>query len=231
MHVKIVRPGDLLSERVELCIVVDVLRATTTAAVLCERLGEICVVRTPADLGQLTSRPGGYALFSELAGVDSDMPRFDNSPTQARSAPLAGRRPVLVTTNGTLAVGIAAGFADEVVLAGFVNLSAVVRYVRARAVASVAVLPAGNIHRARRCIEDDGCAGSIAALLTGEASDVESIIAGCRVDTRIMQRRATEPGLGADIDLCFDVDAVPVVPHVVGGGEQGWFDVVTAALG
>lgn len=207
---------------------VDVLRATTTAAVLCHRLGELCVVRKPTDLGNLPARPGGYALFSELSGVDSEIPRFDNSPIQARDAALAGKTPVLVTTNGTLAVGVAAELAGEVLLAGFVNLSAVVDYVRTRGFASVALMPAGNINKGKRCIEDDGCADAIVARLSVAPLDIASVIAACRVDARIMERRANEPNLGADIDLCFDVDAVPVVPRVVGTSDQGWFGVVAA---
>ena len=213
-----------------MCIVVDVLRATTTATVLCHRLGELCVARTPADLGNLPDRPGGYALFSELADVNnSDIPRFDNSPIQARDVALDGRTPVLVTTNGTLAVGLAARFASEVLLASFVNVSAVVDYIRTRCVATVALMPAGNVKQARACIEDDGCADSIAALLCQAPVDMSAIIAACHREGRIIERRATEPNLGADIDLCFDVDAVPAVPRVVGAADQGWFGVVSAA--
>jgi phosphosulfolactate phosphohydrolase-like enzyme len=229
MRVGIVRPDEAPGEAVDVCIVVDVLRATTTASVLCHRLGEICVVRTAADLDHLPARPGGYALFSELADVDSAFPRFDNSPVQARDAEINGRTPVLVTTNGTLAVGLAAQFAGEVLLAGFVNLSAVVAYVQARRVATVALMPAGNVNRARRCAEDDACADAIVALLSAGAVDVPEIIAACRLDGRIVERRANEPNLGADIDLCFDLDAVPVVPHVVGATDQLWFRVTTAA--
>ena len=230
MKVAIVRPNETPDDQVDACIVVDVLRATTTAAVLCRRVGELCVVRTPADLAHLPSHSSGYALFSELAEVDPSIPRFDNSPVQARDADLDGRRPVLVTTNGTLAVGLAAQFAGEVLLAGFVNLSAVVAYVRRRDVATVALMPAGNVKTAKPCVEDDGCADSIVALLSDPSAfvDVPAVIAACRRNGRIVDRRANEPNLGADIDICFDLDAVPVVPRVVGGSGQHWFSVVLA---
>lgn len=231
MKVAIVHPSQAPGEPVDVCIVVDVLRATTTATVLCQRLGELCVVRKPDDLAQLPPRAGGYALFSELAGVESDIPRFDNSPVQARDVALEGRTPVLVTTNGTLAVGLAAQFAGEVLLAGFVNLSAVVAYVRARGISSVALMPAGNIKRDKRCVEDDGCAEAIASRLSvgSDPVDVHAIIAACRLEGRIIDRRANEPNLGADIDLSFDLDAVPVVPRVVGAADQRWFGVVAAS--
>ena len=217
MQVAIARP-EAPGEPVDLCIVIDVLRATTTASVLCHRLGEICLLRTPDDLGMLPS--GAYALFSELKGIVCEHPRFDNSPVQARDAQIAGT-PVLVTTNGTLAVGIAAQLAPEIVLASFVNLSAIVDHVVRRAPARVAVMPAGNIKSAQRCSEDDACAEAIAARLAGEALDLAARIAQVRADPRILRRQAAEPGLPADLDLCFSVDAVPVVPKVV--GAAGYF--------
>ncbi len=230
MNVSIVRPGDPPGARVDICIVIDVLRATSTATVLCQRLGELCVVPTPADLGRLPGRASGYALFSELADVRSEIPRFDNSPIQARDVDLENRMPVLVTTNGTLAIALAAQLADEVLLASFINVTAVIDYVRRRRVAAVALMPAGNVKRTRRNTEDDTCAEVLGALLADSAAvvDVAASIAACRLDARIMERRANEPNLGADIDLCFTLDAVPVVPRVDGAADSPWFRVVAA---
>lgn len=226
MKVAIVRPTDPAVEQVDVALVVDVVRATTTATVLCHRLGELCIVRAPADLAHLPARTGGYALFSELANVDADIPRFDNSPVQAREVDLGGRTPVLVTTNGTLAVGIAAQQARQVVLASFVNLSAVVEHVRGLGAATVAIFPAGNINRAQRCVEDDGCAEALAGRLTANAVDLPGMIVGCRNDARILRRLSNEPELGADLDVCFAVDTIPVVPRIVGSSADRWFGVV-----
>ncbi len=228
MHVEIVRP-DQASGQADICIVIDVLRATTTATVLCHRIGKLCVVRTPADLDQLPGPPAGYALFSELTGVTSAIPRFDNSPVLARDAEIDGTTPVLVTTNGTLAIGIAAGIAREVVLASFLNLSAIVAYVGRRGATAVSIMPAGNIGKRERCIEDDACADVLAARLGGDTElDVAARIAACHADPRIVRRRANEPMLGADIELCFQLDGVSVVPLIEGGGDRRWFDVVRA---
>jgi 2-phosphosulfolactate phosphatase len=228
VRVSIVRPEDPAPVGVDVCIVVDVLRATTTAAVLCERLGELCVIPSAADLGHLPARTAGYALFSELKGLEVDIPRFDNSPVQARRAALDGRMPVLATTNGTVAVGIAARFAREVVLGSFINATAVAAHVRASGAAHVAVMPAGNIAKAQRCSEDDGCAESLAAMLRGTAVDTAAVIAACRADPRIVRRSASEPGLAEDIALCFDLDAIAVAPRVSSGSEERWFAVQRA---
>jgi len=211
--------------------VIDVLRATTTAAVLCHRVGELRVVRTPGELVHLPERPDGYALFSELSGVASEIPRFDNSPVLARDADLSGRMPVLVTTNGTLAIGLAVEFAQEVVLAGFVNLACVADHVVRRGAASVAVMPAGDVRKAQRHAEDDACAESLVARLAGTgARDLARAIAACRTEPRILERCARTPALAADIEVCFDLDAVPVVPRVArGAAGEHWFGVTPAS--
>ncbi|CAN5483618.1 2-phosphosulfolactate phosphatase [soil metagenome] len=217
MIIAIVRPDDPPNE-VDVCIVIDVLRATTTAAVLCDRMGptgELVTVGSPSDLARLPPRARGYAIFSELAELaDDDAPgqRFDNSPTVARDVELAGRTPVLVTTNGTVAIELAKRFAREVVLASFANLTAALTYVRERGPRSVAVMPAGNIREGQRVIEDDGCAEVIRGMLAGEAVDVEAVLAGCRRDARIVRRSARIPD---DVAYCLALDAVAVVPHVV----------------
>ena len=228
MNVAIVRPNQR-SDRADICIVVDILRATTTATVLCHRLGRLCVLRTTADLGHLPTTSGGYALFSELADINSELPRFDNSPILARDAAIDGRTPVLVTTNGTLAVGIAAENAREVVLASFLNLSAIAAYVQGCGAETISIMPAGNIGKGEHCIEDDACAEVLVARLTNHDIDISARIAACHVDPRIVRRRANEPMLGADIDLCFQLDAVPIVPRVEVAANRRWFDVVRAA--
>jgi phosphosulfolactate phosphohydrolase-like enzyme len=221
LRVSIVRP-DQVCDPVDVCCVVDVMRATTTASVLCGRFAEIIVARSPAELDRL---PGAvdYAVFSELSALTTDLPRFDNSPAIARSVELHDRTPVLVTTNGTIAVDLATRFAREVVLAAFVNLSAVVDHVRRSGVTSVAIMPAGNINRHEHCSEDDGCAHAIAHRLRDEVFDDAAAIATCRSDPRIV-RRGADPGLAEDLEICFAIDAVPVVPRVV-ATHAGWYAV------
>lgn len=225
MRVSLTRPTQANSSRTtDCCVVIDVLRATTTATVLTSRLPDVCMLRSPADLEHLP--PGrGYALFSELSGVEVEFPRYDNSPVQARDVDLAGRVPVLITTNGTLAVGIAVDVAREVVLASFLNLSAVVDWLRASQHAEVMLMPAGNIKSDQVCLEDDKCAEAIAAALTGEAFDLAQALAACRDEPRILRRAEKEPGLVRDLDLCFAVDAVPVVPRVIGTSAQRYFQL------
>ena len=118
---------------------------------------------------------------------------------------------MLVTTNGTLAVVRAARFAREIVLASFVNLSAIVEYVRGR---KVAVMPAGNIKGAKSCIEDDGCASSIVGRPHRRCRRRSRDHRGVYATPASSGGFGNEPGLAADIDVCFAVDSVPIVPRV-----------------
>lgn len=216
LRVTIVRPEDA-AEPVDMCCVIDVLRATTTASVLCSRFGELVVVRSPAELREL---PGShYAVFSELSSLTTELPRYDNSPAIAWAADLEGRTPVLITTNGTISVALAAKFARDIVLASFVNLSAVVAYVRGTGAKSVAIMPAGHVQKAERCIEDDTCAETLLHRLRGEVCNEQAALAACRADPRIIRRTAQ---ISADVEICFDVDAVPVVAAVV-TAVGGWY--------
>ncbi len=115
-----------------LAIVIDVLRATTT---IIHALAAGCKVVYPCvdvdEARQLASslRAGRALLGGERAG--KPLPDFDlgNSPLEYTSERCHGMILVLTTTNGTRALARAAE-ADRVVLAGFVNFSAVCELAR-----------------------------------------------------------------------------------------------------
>lgn len=228
IDVAITRPHELAG-RADVCVVIDVLRATTTAAMLTQRCGDLYAVRSPAELAKLPPRAAGYAVFSELAELTVEGARFDNSPAVARTAELGGRMPVLVTTNGTIAIALAAAHASEVVLGTFANLSAVAGYLARSGAKRVMVVPAGNVAKQAMCSEDDGCARVLAARLQGESIDTHAVIATCLADERIARRRAKEAILEEDLPLCFATDTQAVVPRVVPQPEQSWFAVQNAS--
>jgi 2-phosphosulfolactate phosphatase len=95
------------------------------------------------------------------------LPGFDagNSPTEVLALGVAGRPLIHTTHAGTQGLVNAAG-ADEVLTGSLVNLSALVRYVRARAPRQLSIVRMG--HEAReRCAEDDLCAEGLLRLLDG----------------------------------------------------------------
>jgi 2-phosphosulfolactate phosphatase len=98
------------------------------------------------------------------------LPGFDagNSPTEVLALGVSGR-PLIHTTHAGTQGLVNAGDADEVLTGSLVNLSAIVRYVRARAPRQVSIVRMG--HEAReRCAEDDLCAEGLLRLFEGGAA-------------------------------------------------------------
>jgi 2-phosphosulfolactate phosphatase len=98
------RPGDV-------AIVIDVVRATTTLAVLFDRgcarvfvAGDI-----PSARDFAVEHPGSYLLAGEVGGLRPPGFDFGNSPVELSTADLAGREIVFSTTNGTRALHACVG--------------------------------------------------------------------------------------------------------------------------
>ncbi len=210
----------------DVAVVIDVLRATSTAVALLGRgLPEIRVAQDPAAVGALPSRDGGYLVLSELSQLAEGPHRIDNSPVSAREVPLEGRLPVLVTTNGTRALVAASERARTVVTASFLNLRAVVALLRAQG-GSVALVPSGDFKSGTPHAEDEACADALEALLRGEEPPLPELLARCRAEARVARRMAAEPGLHRDVDLCLSVDLYALVPRFAyDGGGLGWLRV------
>lgn len=115
-----------------LAVVIDVLRATTT---IIHALAAGCVAVLPCleveEARKLAGdqRAGRVLLGGERNG--SPLPGFDlgNSPLEYTGKVCKGNTLVLTTTNGTRAL-LRAGAAERVLLAGFVNFSAVCEQLR-----------------------------------------------------------------------------------------------------
>ncbi|HEV3257690.1 MAG TPA: 2-phosphosulfolactate phosphatase [Gemmataceae bacterium] len=125
----LVAPGRLTGG---LAVVIDVLRATTT---IIHALAAGCKAVQPcAEVDEARAlagrmRAGRVLLGGERGG--SPLPGFDlgNSPAEYTAKACRGRTLVLTTTNGTRAL-LRAAEAERVLLAGFVNYSAVCEQVQ-----------------------------------------------------------------------------------------------------
>jgi phosphosulfolactate phosphohydrolase-like enzyme len=214
------RPREL-ADAVDVAIVIDVLRATTTAIVLIHRgVPAIRVLAEPASLPPADPR---YLYVTELREFAGRGDTIDNSPAQARTVALEGRIPVLVTTNGTRALVAAANLAGEVLVASFVNLDATVRYLRARTDGRIAVVPAGKFATGEARTEDDRCADVLAAQLSGAPVDLAAALEHCRADALVQRRIQREAGFAADLDIALSADLFPrVLRFQADGSSTGW---------
>jgi 2-phosphosulfolactate phosphatase len=224
VEVSLQRPSQLGRAPIDVAVVIDVLRATSTAAVLLSRgAKELVVLATPDELSLLPEGGGPYLYVSEMSRLAQAGERIDNSPALAATLELGARTPVLITTNGTRALDAAAAKAGEVLAASFLNVSAVAAHLAQSGAGRVALVPAGDFANDDVRAEDDRCAEALQKLLLGERPGLSALAHSCRQDPRVVRRLAKEPTFAADLELCLLPDTFPVVMHYVASRVgHGW---------
>ena len=217
------------------CIVVDVLRATTTiTAALAAGARDVLPLLTIDEARQAAGKlpAGSFVLGGERSG--GKIAGFDlgNSPAEYTPATVGGKTLIITTTNGTKAL-LYARSAQRVFLGSFVNLSAVCRI--AAAGDQVDILCAGTDGQITR--EDVLLAGAIVSRLAEQAApnndqailarDAWRHVSATHGDDLAALRRAVQAelrntqggrnliGMGLDDDLLAagDIDRYAVVPE------------------
>ncbi len=161
---ELVRAGRLADG---VAVVIDVLRATTT---IVHALASGCVaVRPCVEVDQARQLADGMRAGRVLLGGERDgkpLPGFDlgNSPGEYTPARCRGTTLVLTTTNGTRAL-LRAAEASRVLIAAFVNFSAICEQLRHEA-RPVHILCAGN--SGEIALEDTLLAGALVDVLADD---------------------------------------------------------------
>lgn len=219
-------PAAVTACQLDVAIIMDVLRATSTATVLISRgVESLPIIARPDDLAALPPpQTGPYLIFSELSAA---MPfeRVDNSPVIASTIELAGRTPVLLTTNGTTATCRAVAHSRQVLLASFLNARSVARYLLETGPERVTLIPAGSIEKAESHIEDDRCADAIDQLLRGEEPDFDRIAAECLASPRVQRRLNKSSELAADIHMSLTPNGFDVLIEATPGPAGSAFSI------
>ncbi|MBN1487802.1 MAG: 2-phosphosulfolactate phosphatase [Anaerolineae bacterium] len=97
-------PRDAQRWQKPVCIVVDVLRATTTLVTLFEQGIKEVLVAGEVDTARELAQQYKYLLIGERNGLRVAGFDFGNSPTALLDAKIAGKGAVLTTSNGTVAL-------------------------------------------------------------------------------------------------------------------------------
>jgi 2-phosphosulfolactate phosphatase len=191
-----------------IAVVIDVFRAFSVAAYAFDAgAARVLPVAGIEEAQALGRRHPGAVLAGERHA--RKLPGFDigNSPTQLRALDMRGRVLVHTTHAGTQGLVNATG-ADEVLTGAFVNLSAVYRYLRARAPAQVSLVRMG--HEAReRCAEDDLYAECLRLLLLGEPAplgEVRERLREAPAAVKFFDPACRDWAPREDFDYCTDVD-------------------------
>jgi len=219
----------------DICLAIDVLRATTTLSILFARGSAAVWLASDTDEALAHARHTGRLVCGERGGLPPPGFDFGNSPLEmSRAESLRGREIVMATTNGTSALRIAAA-GSHAFAASYANGGAVVRAVRqilqsedVEAERRIHVICAGT--EGRVGLDDVACAGSLVAHFLVDLPctlDDGAEIAlrvhrsfDCALDalrTSGHARTLLERGLGEDIHFSSQRDITGVVPALERG--------------
>ncbi len=215
-------------------VVIDVLRSSTTIITALQNgareiipVGSIeSAVKISGSLfGDVTLR-GGERNGKIIQGFN-----LGNSPLEYSDAMVRGKSIIFCTTNGSVAMA-KSRYARTMVVGGFVNLSAVVDFIRTLQ-SDVLILCAGRPPGTGGfSLEDAVCAGMLIQNLAGEKSDAVELTDASLAAQSLAKnfgrsilkmlkntdhgRYLAEIGFEEDIKLCAQVDAIPVIPMLIG---------------
>lgn len=209
--------------------VVDVLRASTSVAVALANGARAVIPLGSSE--EVVSRAKSLARSEvKLAGERKmqPIPGFDvgNSPLEFTREAVEGKTVLMSTTNGTAAVLSVQG-ARDVVIASYVNFSAVLVMLRAalRGGTDVAIVCAGQ--ERHFALEDAACAGLFVQHVTAKQTKAElndAAQAAMLIDKKFgsnlkrLLRTSThgsalaDAGFAADLVVCAELDSHAVVP-------------------
>jgi 2-phosphosulfolactate phosphatase len=245
MRIQVALVPDLLPDTPAargVCIVIDILRATTTLTTLLEYgAARVLVAPQVNEARALRAADPAALLLGEIGGLRPHDFDYGNSPHELMPTRVIGRRAICHTTNGTAA--IRAAIAAPLTLLGCLrNATAVVEHAHAVAreqgVPLTIVCSGGGGGRAF-ALDDTLVAGELVALAAalanaaGQYPELDEAAAAALTLHRAAfdattrpdaarwalalaetnaGRHLTELRLGADIPFCAQVDATRIVP-------------------
>lgn len=201
--------SDTCSQATGVVVVIDVIRAFTTACFAFEAgASEITLVSTVEDALAVQNNLPDTLLMGEVRGRKPDEFHYGNSPSALLDLDLSGKRMIQRTSAGTQGVVLATG-ADVLLAASFVCAGATAAYIRSLQPQSVTLVrtdsrPGGYGE------EDAACMDYLAELLRGESPDAEPYlnrVLNSRTAHKIRTSSLDHMPL-ADLDCCVDVDRV-----------------------
>ena len=233
-----------------ICIVIDILRATTTLTTLLEYGAAGVFVAPNADAAREEKRRDPEALLlGEIGGLRPADFDLGNSPRELSPANAGGRRAICHTSNGTAAIRAVAG-APAVLLGCLRNATAVAERAFALALADdspVTIVCAGGSGGRAFALDDTLVAGQLTVLIgaaaerVGQAVVLDDAAGAARILFRaevgstlspavgaweVALRRTTAGqhlaalGLAEDIPFCAQFDTTTFVPLAQSTAER-----------
>jgi 2-phosphosulfolactate phosphatase len=209
--------------------VIDVLRASTTIAVALANGARTVIPLESSEEVVNRSRTferGAVRLAGERKMLKMDGFDLGNSPLEHTSEAVEGKTVLLTTTNGTRAL-LAVQGARDVVVASYVNITAVGTMLRTalRGGTDITLICAG--HDRQYALEDAACAGRLVHHACRRLANIDLNDAGLAASlidrkygdnlmrlfsTAAHGRALAAAGFGDDLSACAAVDSYPVIP-------------------
>jgi 2-phosphosulfolactate phosphatase len=214
------------------CVVLDILRATTSmmtalangaeAIIPVGEISEALALKEQRPEVLLAGERDGLRIGPEqTGGIDFD---FGNSPREFLPEKVRGKTIAMTTTNGTRALR-ACAHADTVLIGSFLNLRAIVHWIR-RALPPHLILVCSGTHD-QAALEDTLAAGALCERLwpyyaSGQAADSAEIarriypllqadLLGAMKHSRNGQRLLSHPELRGDVYFCVQRETLSFV--------------------
>ncbi len=207
------------------CIVIDVLRFTTTAAMAlangakavipAKSIGDALILHEKYPGSLLAGERGGSKIGSELTGErDFDL---GNSPREFTRDAVEGRVVISTTTNGTIALNACKG-AENILAASFLNAVATVSWILKHPTTRVCLVCSGT--HEENSYEDMLGAGAVASMLIRSRSSglykgltglsySDSVLACC-----MLYQQACRQGLKEHFSLSRNGKNLGAFPHL-----------------
>ncbi len=209
--------------------VIDVLRASTTIAVALTNGARAIIPTETPDAAVTRSKQlerGAFLLAGERRMLKMDGFDLGNSPREHTREMVEGKTVLLSTTNGTKAL-LAVQGARDVVVASYVNLTAVTTMLRTglRGGADITIVCAGQDRQF--ALEDAACAGRYVLTVSRRLAGIDindAALAASLIDkkygdnlmrlfnTAAHGRALAAAGFGEDLAVCAAVDTYPIIP-------------------
>lgn len=205
-------------------VVVDILRATSVICTMFKNgVNKVIPVKTIDDARK--HKDNGSIIVAERDGNKLDFADFGNSPFYFTKEVVENKELVYSTTNGTNAITIGKD-AKEVVIASFLNLSAITDYLLSKN-EDILILCAG--WKGKFCLEDSVFAGALSEKLI-ESNKYSTICDSTKASLdfwklakpnlmeyiqKVAQKeRLQKLGLDNVIEYCHTIDSSDVIPSL-----------------
>lgn len=193
-----------------LTVIIDVIRACTTIPILFKQgATEIIPVRTAEDAEEYAKL--GYLPVGEgRAGRERKVFKYNNSPSEVYGVDFSDKKVVFRSNNATQAI-LKSKKATDIILSSFVNLDAVVNYIKKKNTDDITIVSLGRL--GHKGPEDEFCAQAINLKLKGQDFDFKKMKKEIHESefAKYVKEKLKRP---KDIDIALDLNSCPVVPRV-----------------